>query len=231
MSPSPEIPGTAGGGKQPPASSTGVCSAHPSPALPQPSALGGQVQQLQELSQHLRTGRGSMTRPSLGSRTVPSPQSGPPSKHHWLEETDWGTKEPSLPQRCCTWSQAEAFKAVLALTRGVCEVAKVCGRAGASLGEGSLFTAKLPQAQGTKNRSATGQRGGRSIPTRRGGLLPGKATWTVRLLGVQAQLTEPVRLGAGAGHPSAWLPLLSATASSAGAAGWRPGPGHPSWPP
>lgn len=54
------------------------------------------------------------------------------------------------------------------------------------------------------------------------GLLPGKATW-LACPRYQGQFTQP-------GHPQAWLPQPSATASSAGAAGWHPGPGHPPWP-
>lgn len=47
---------------------------------------------------------------------------------------------------------------------------------------------------------------------------------------VQAQLTPSVHSGTGAGCPQAWLAQPSPTASSAGAAGWRPGPWRPSWP-
>lgn len=47
---------------------------------------------------------------------------------------------------------------------------------------------------------------------------------------VQAQLIPSVHLGMGAGCPQAWLVPPSPTASSAGAAGWRPGPWRPSWP-
>lgn len=67
---------------------------------------------------------------------------------------------------------SRGFNAVLGLTRGILKKAEADGRVGPSLGKVGILV--LP---------------------------PGKATWPVCLLGIQAQLTQPVYSGAGAGHP------------------------------